>query len=505
MHIDTKIQNEQSDAGRNVQHLSVLIPARRFSIEFDVTTKRPLSALLENSLKLISIIERINPAEMQYYFGLDDNEREALLDQMQKTGWIEVTEDGELVPTLELLNWKNTSETELQLEELKNFKEMFVVDLLTSHIQPRAIDTPMQGLPLISNNNIDDNTDIDPTLIFSQQFRRFQSLTNKQELQNLHIRLYRIKRCEHDRVTTLPVSLNIYSHNDSINGLQMRPIISGFTEMDQRLVMNSGVMRKITDYFNEPSIIHSKITLADYCALVNDSVLLRYDRGTFFDLDSLLKDREKRKTGYGEQETRMIIGPLYLDHNKGNLSGWLSNIGHETPLNPAIWWPSGDKLWAASLKIKIMTDDLRSSLENHKTFLTVLLPSNSPRENHELSTRFKGRIGSAVTSPETQPLDNIEILVIPGQPGWAMCQYHVHLHPSCGMAGVTIPIGYITYNPERVKILWDLLLSRCGDPNQIHTLFGRPDVEKIKTILSNNSKNTQGDRKIISLRKDRYT
>ncbi len=70
---------------------------------------------------------------------------------------------------------------------------------------------------------------------------------------------------------------------------------------------------------------------------------------------------------------------------------------------------------------------------------------------------FKNRIGSAYFINTLNDLDEAEVLVIPGENGFAYCQYHVTLDPDLGFPGLTIPIGYYTRDPERINILWEYL------------------------------------------------
>ncbi|MGY0522728.1 hypothetical protein ACW0JY_37260, partial [Pseudomonas aeruginosa] len=89
----------------------------------------------------------------------------------------------------------------------------------------------------------------------------------------------------------------------------------------------------------------------EYCQEFKDEVLARYldDRG--LDINSWLIDHKDRKTGYGNQETRAMIGPLYDNNNRITLGRMLEDLSKDWPegtIHSALWLSSSVPLWAAN-------------------------------------------------------------------------------------------------------------------------------------------------------------
>ena len=479
-------KNDDESKIKFIQSLSFLIPANRYSINFDVTTKSSISALLESALKLLSCLDAISPEELQSYFGLIDNEREVLLDQMLHTGWAEISYNGDLVPTESLLQWRSSGQSDIQLQELKNYNESFVIDSLTGTIQPRSDDPPRPGLPLVPE--LDHKKNGDPKEVFSQQFRLFQQCLNyRHDLRTTYAQLYRIQQSHHDRVTTIPVSLDISVHPDSLHGIRLDASVFGFDESNKRLLENSGIPGKIVNYLNDLDVSHAELTFDDYCLLSNDKMLAKYNKDGYFDLSAYFNDRDKKKISYGDKRTRTILGPLYLAKNLDEFLYGIRGKTEEIELPPILWRPASSILWAASIRLKALVE--HDVLKSRNTFTAALFPCDrhNPQTEHHLKSSYYKRVGPALCLPDAAPLDEMEIMVVPGDPGWALCQYHVRLAPDLGYKGLTIPVGYTTTDPERVNLLWRLLQERSGNLDGIKPLFGQPDMDRVMKALDDSN------------------
>ncbi|PKT23107.1 hypothetical protein CYD86_29855, partial [Klebsiella pneumoniae] len=77
------------------------------------------------------------------------------------------------------------------------------------------------------------------------------------------------------------------------------------------------------------------------------------------------------------------------------------------------------------------------------------------RAQRLITNQFNSRTdGSLRIFPKGRSESHLEILVFPGEYGMAVVQYHAALDPSLGYAGLTLPIGYFTTDPEQVAQLW---------------------------------------------------
>lgn len=466
-----------------IHTLSLLVPARRYEANFDITTQQALPAIIECALMLIVQLEQVSASELQKYFGLNSNEREGLLKEVLDTGLAEENRDGLLIPTSRLREARS-SQQGITLEEIENYNQSFVVDSLTRSIQPKADDKPLRGLPTLSLEN--DSEQADPASLFTSQFDRFQQATNVDKLKRFHTKLYRINHCNYIQLTYLPVSMDIYAVPDPLMGLRLTSELIGFSEQVKGLLSTSGLHGKVNKYFDEPDRSNPTLDFSTYTQAADDRVLARYITDNEIDLGKLLLDRRSRKASYEDEMTEMMIGPLYLSSNRGRLMSWLSHIPNGTRLEKAIWLPAGTRTWGAHVGLKQFISTCNKVLSTYKSKLEFIVPVRDKHERYAVNERFGASISEIIGVPEALDLNEMEIFIIPGNTGWALIQYHAKPSENCGMSGVTVPIGYCTYDPIRVELIWSLLKERLG--HRLENLFAingeHENATKIEKLLT---------------------
>lgn len=139
------------------------------------------------------------------------------------------------------------------------------------------------------------------------------------------------------------------------------------------------------------------------------------------------------------------------------LKNYLYSLNEDESLPLAIWKPANSSLFGASANLKFHIESINEILKKKGSEIITLFPYKDKSQNYQMKESFKNRIGSAYFINTLNDLDEAEVLVIPGENGFAYCQYHVTLDPDLGFPGLTIPIGYYTRDPERINILWEYL------------------------------------------------
>ncbi|MDV7541161.1 hypothetical protein R4526_06460 [Acinetobacter baumannii] len=442
---------------RDIQNLSFLVPARIYHADFDITKKVPIPALIESCIKVISEVNTISPRQIQVFFGLNEVERETLINQVLNTGWVVFNENGELEATKKLLEWSNNS-SDLEFVETLAFSEKIVVDLLTNHIQPRSEMFPFKGLPKILHSDVNrDDMSIDN--LFSNQFTRFKDCTNNTHVKHPRSNLYRIRSIKSLRVSEIILGIKFTIKHDDYKGYHIDGKLLSHNENNGKLISSSGLYSQIIDYIsNLPKSYSYSLSFQNYCDITKDHVLKDYYNyeENYFDILKFLNDRQERKTGYGNQETSALIGPIYMEPNN-RLKNYLYSLNEDESLPLAIWKPANSSLFGASANLKFHIESINEILKKKGSEIITLFPYKDKSQNYQMKESFKNRIGSAYFINTLNDLDEAEVLVIPGENGFAYCQYHVTLDPDLGFPGLTIPIGYYTRDPERINILWEYL------------------------------------------------
>ncbi|MDC4545661.1 hypothetical protein OHV61_18545, partial [Acinetobacter baumannii] len=332
---------------RDIQNLSFLVPARIYDADFDITKKVPIPALIESCIKVISEVNTISPRQIQVFFGLNEVERETLINQVLNTGWVIFNENGELEATKKLLEWSNDS-SDLEFVETLAFSEKIVVDLLTNHIQPRSEMFPFKGLPKILHSDVNrDDMSIDN--LFSNQFTRFKDCTNNSHIKHPRSNLYRIRSIKSLRVSEIILGIKFTIKYDDFKGYYIDGKLVSHNENNGKLISSSGLYSQIIDYISNLPKLHShSLSFQNYCDITKDHVLKNYYNyeEEYFNLVKYLNDRKERKTGYGNQETSALIGPIYLDPNN-KLKNYLYSLNEDEMLPLAIWKPANSSLFGA--------------------------------------------------------------------------------------------------------------------------------------------------------------
>lgn len=333
------------------------------------------------------------------------------------------------------------------------------MDLASKHIQPRSSNQDKSGFhQLIPDDSIYE--DIPAETIFKEDFSRFKALSPNEAINSWQSRLYRVNDCTYEKLTDFPISVNVIAELQPNGQLQISTSLSGFKEEDNDLVVNSGALRHINEELNKQQDRQYDLTPQDYCKKAQDYVLPEFftNSGTL-DIEKYIQARDKKKTGYNSQKTAGIVGAIYLPQNKGRLLEWLRRI---PTCQPILWMPSSAIYWSASAYAKLFYEELRELLEEKRTMLSLIFPNpKTKQDSYELGQKFKGLVDNKQCLSWGAPLDEMEIMVVPGAKCWGMIQYHARIPARYNLRNIRIPIGYTTYDTERVKNIFSILLEKA--------------------------------------------
>ncbi|MDY0928811.1 hypothetical protein SOM41_20915 [Enterobacter sp. CFBP8995] len=457
------------DYDRLLQSITVCAPVQKISLDIDITYKITLPAILETALLLVAQLDAISPKELGGFFGLTFHELDVLVKEMIDTSLVIFNDEGDIASTKMLVSQRrgDGKNEGITIEDVENFREFTFVDLCTGHIQPRSESDNQSGLPMLQR----EINETDFSKILASQFIRFQmclpDIKSKRSLKSPKARLYRINRatvCQSG--LQQQISLDIHAYNDPLHGIRLDSNLIDYKHVNANLMNASGLKNKATDWLHNRT--HEPITSSfqNYCDIAQDSVLGRYikDDG-HLDLPCLLHDRFLSKTGYGNQNTRMIIGPIYSATNRGTIINWAERQNKNKHMLQGIWLGATNELFGASLAletfIKNMNDELNQGERNSSLNLIFHLPHDNYEQKMLLKRTFSYRTDDKLyTFKDGVSESHLEILVFPGENGCALIQYHAKIDPSLGFSGLTIPVGYFTTEPDRVAHLWSVLRKR---------------------------------------------
>lgn len=471
----------------NVQSFTFMVPVKRFSADVDYSKKVTVPAILESALGLIDCLEELSLGELQDYFGLNDLERESLLEIVESSGFAQMNQNGCLVPTARMREFRLTNNGKYVFDEVDNHSGDFSVDLLTNYIQPIAEDGYIIGLHVIPTP--EEAMEVDPYAILTRQFPRFQQCSKRLAFQAASSKLYRINRCIYDQITLMPVSIDIVLKLDAFGNPNTESKIFGYSSEHEQLVSSSGLIPKIQDYLNKRQGPSNDQTIEEYCSFMHDGVLRSYIENGKVNFRKLLNEA----TDHEDPLTRLLIGPCYLEENKQLIISSLQNLktsGFNLP--PMLWLPGHDDLWGSSLRLRTFANELDQELKQYNSKLMLVLPGIDVYDEKEYKLRFKNVLNNGVLLQNASPLSNIEILLLDSDPGLAIVQYHVFIKSDLGLGGYSIPLGYVTQNKVHINRLRDHLklwgqastsLKSIIDRSSVAGVGGATISEALKNIM----------------------
>lgn len=456
--------------------ISLLIPAKSYRLQCAWTKQKSLPVIEEYACRILLIFGRLLPLEVQNYFGLSSREREVLVENLIKNRLASIDEEGMLVGS-PLLTRQNPSNSELiSLTEYEERSELVIFELLTHSLMPRKpFDTSRFGLPELDPLSGRDFGKENVISNFGKQYRAFLEFSRQNRHEARTTRLYKVSSCEIEKTLQIPINIDIYVQPSN----ETEPVVSrDAVEMIgsiRRRALTNELEACITDFLAGLKISNDSLSFKDYCNLVNDGVLSRFVHGEDFDFSGWLHARERKETGYGSQDTTAMLGPIYLINNRTEILELLRasrKYGDATSKRQALWLSSDVPLWGANGEllaefVRKMEEEL-AEVRSEKGGVSVLLGFDHKSEIRNLKSKFSNRIPNGIGLKGAAIFSSLELFVIPGE--LAIAQYHVQPNKeSC----VTVPIGFITTNGERITHITNMLVKRFSIAESAEILWSK--------------------------------
>lgn len=443
--------------------ITLLLPARSYKINCAWTTEKLMPGIEQFACRLLLIFDRLYPSELQNYFGLNDREREVLLDSLLANRLITIHPDGHVEASSFLRKHAASNGGKPSLVKYQERTEEVAFDLLTLSVcKPQPHRRLFSGLPeLLPRDKVVADT---AAVIeaFSTQYRHHLMLSRNNEYERQRTQLYKVVGCSSHEMVQLLVEIEV-SYDASTGGEPQKFTRSYECIGNSRLPLVNELEAHIADFLGEQKLEAFGIDCESYCKAVRDPVLLQFANGYKFDYSGWLEARDQRKTGYGNSQTSGILGAVYLPDNAKRFISELhdalrSYVGELTP--KAMWYSSKVPLWGANgSQLARFNRDIGNILDNYadnkSAGITLLHPSDNDAEKRLQRDRHRGRFATGIALTSEAEFDRLEILLIPGVIG--LVQYHGQPNTD---SSLTLPVGYTTTDPDLLQLLEHLLAKR---------------------------------------------
>ncbi|WP_127472539.1 hypothetical protein [Acinetobacter colistiniresistens] len=470
--LEHNIDEDSIDRLGNI--ISILLPAKSYKILCAWTNEEALPAVEDFSCRLLILFGELSPSELGEYFGLSYRECEILIDSLLQKKLAIVNNDGNLTAA-PLLNSKvrgDISET-ISLTNFEERTETVVFDLLTLGLLPslKHNSASKYGLLEVSKGQHKEISINDVIQSFSSQFRAHLEYSRRSENEIKKTRLYKIMSCEKGMPLQIPIDIEVkLKPSEGFEPILTREVKGG--SATRQYIISNELESCISDYIASLEVLNIGTSFSEYCDLVDDHVLKRYIENEQFNFSGWLKDRQHKKTGYGNQLTRGMLGPIYLEKNLKRIISEIKYIftnNEIEALPPALWLSSKLPLWGANGTelyefAKRMEKELTQ--KDEPGCITLLFnPQNEDKALHE--KRYKNRIPNAISLQGESITDFIECFIIPDH--LAVIQFHIY--PS-KTSSITVPIGFITTEKHRLEQIYQLVTSRIMSSSDIKVAWG---------------------------------
>jgi len=466
--------------------ITLLLPARSYKINCAWTTEKLMPGIEQFACRLLLIFDQLYPSELQNYFGLNDREREVLLDSLLANRLITINPDGHVEASSFLRKHAASNNGKPSLVKYQEQTEEVAFDLLTLSIcksQPHRRVT--SGLPeLLPRDKIGVETSA-VIEAFSSQFRHHLMLSRNTEYEQQRTLLYKVMGCTSHEMVQIPVEVEV-SYIAVANSEPQKFTHSYERIGNNRISLVNELEAHIADFLGEQQLEESGLDCEGYCEIVRDPVLKSFSHGYQFDYSGWLEAREKRQTGYGNPQTVGVLGAVYLPDNAKRFISDFHDALRDCEgvlIAKAVWYSSKVPLWGAnSSQLAQFTRDLGDTLnkytDDQSARVTLLHLSHNKSDGHLQRKHHLGRFANGVGLTSDAEFDRLELLLIPGLIG--LVQYHGQ--PNADSA-LTLPVGYITTDPERIQLLELLLAERVA--GAIATIsWSESKCETLDSLLS---------------------
>lgn len=467
-----EIEMIETSGVRLCNTISLLIPAYSYHINCAWTQEIPLPAIEEFTCRLLIALQEVTPSEVQQYFGLSKRECDVLIDTLHKNKLVTYSNEGMLIPTNMLMDrTKGNPEAVPSLTKYEVRTETVVFEALTVSVMPsNAYNRSRYGLPQLPIP--EENHSPAPELItekFGGQYRAFLDYSRRPEVETKKTRLYKVDGCSSGKFMQIPIDLEIWVRPTKEGDLEVIKKVAEKVGSGRHRPLSMEVEAKISDYLNSLKMPAKGMSIIRYCTLFDDPVLDRYVDERGLDLNRWLIDHANRKTGYGTQTTRSMIGPIFDRNNKKTIDRMLEEVSKDWKPNEthrAFWLSSSAPLWGANGYLMSdfcneMSQRLTEDRQNRGP-VTAIMPYEDMKDLGLLKASLHTRIPNGIAYLGEDLQTQVEVFLIPGQ--LAVVQYHVQ--PDNASA-VTVPIGYVTVDKsrmEKIETYLDNLVKARGKP-----------------------------------------
>lgn len=459
------------------------LPMKSFFMDYTVSKKRELPVVNEFVIRLIYSLTLTSLETIQGYFGLSSKEVLTIIDDLQEENLIEwengkakltyyamskfTQEDGNIRPTF----FEVTDESSPVEFELYSFR-MLSSDVRQSGSQNFSLSLNLPDGCYRNLLNKAQNA-------FDTNFNLFRELVLKEDVFSEVKELYKINQVSDRYDATLPLEVEYFVDTDSPSTLKMEYASNTLDEWDE----DKSFFSLMDSTIEADSMKDQYESFNDYLEASNDPLLIQYwdETARSLNINALVNHYENGLTRLSE-ETFMLIGNFYTEHNRVVITSRLEGIFKGKSENSGLIWltNSESKAWGKTSDLNNLVDEIYKLFDKRKKTSKVVLGMvcESFQESMVLSNHFwKLSNAELMDLPAKFGGDDTEFLIIPGVMVASLFHLQLNDHRS-----ITLPVGYVSFEPKFISEVSKKLLDWTVLQPKYNNFFEKKSTKQEDTV-----------------------
>jgi len=428
-----------------VMDIDLLVPCRRFSIDYSYTDKRQLPILSEYALKLCYELESVSSSTLCDFFGISKFEASVLIDRLEKDSLVRFHHESiELTPYCRQRFDEAGGDT-TRFFEYKDDSEVIAMELNNYGILPSSSknirDSWVYGLQIVDDQALVDVSN-KATIGFSKNYSYYLKEYKSEEILTTQNELYKVGNISVMADGLLQIGAGVY--------IDSRKKFMLTTEIANAEIYENIDTDYLCDQLDQNTVVDDhgggdyKGDLMCHCDIFDDAFIDEFTASDKrFDLGRAL-NAYAGKWLYPDQSTATVIGYHYNEENRLRISSLIEAACQDSSscqiIGPAESLMVVNSYSAAWGRSSMLYEFGRQVAIPRYSLLGNIKPDQI-NDVKQFFYRF-----SQPSSLEKQVFSNGSFcLFSPGR--FAIAQYYFP-HPSTSK--LYIPIGYVTTNADKL-------------------------------------------------------
>ena len=448
-----------------LNQITFSLPCQSFDIKYSVTKQERLPIVTEFVVRLIHVCNGISVFNIQEYFGFSGKETEVIIQSLKNERLVLFNTDNEI----ELTEYAKSKFAESS-DELPRFfkieeKNETINFNLVSFSFLKKLGSKYPNSLFISLKEKDEHISKSKYYAeksFGDNFNKIfkDKLEEKSEL-------YKITNVSANKRYDYPIPLNFYLKfdEDTIDVVNSK-------DTEELIKSDDGVYKEIIEIFSNRNDFGNRYKnqskyFLEFIRIFKDRLLHnKINSVNELNLIDYIKEVHLQKIVNYENKTDALLGNIYIrdDENKiNNFSKIIETLSKYEKHHKSISWlvPENSYFGRTSLLKDFINTVVSKKSKNE---LKILLPVEDAQQDYIYSYSFK-------TYGYTKPIMNGQLEILLYAPYFVCVLFHYY-YPTT-FSSVSIPIGFVSENPEKVEIARKLIFEHLQSNKNYQGKLGR--------------------------------